>query len=253
MIEAADSPAGADLEQVLATWRDWQLPLQQRPRPIGPVPGGRTNQNHRLVAPGLGHDLLLRLNHPEPQRLGIDRAAERIVLDRVAGHGIGRPALHWDPDERFVVFGYLEARPWTRADMDCAAQRARLWPLIERLADIAPDLPRRRYHAYLCHYWQQLERAGRADRRLQRAWRDFEPRLQAFDQSGWQAGLVHHDLVPANVLDTGDRLVLIDWEYAAIGHPGIDAWSIAPEACREPFIPEMMGWINELWERLVKG
>jgi aminoglycoside phosphotransferase (APT) family kinase protein len=63
---------------------------------------------------------------------------------------------------------------------------------------------------------------------------------------------VHHDLVPANVLDTGDRLVLIDWEYAAPGHPDIDRWSVDPWRVTEPFVAEMMDWINGLWERLVR-
>ena len=239
-------------ESALATWPDWGLDLLQPPRLVGPVPGGLTNRNYRLAAPGYGQDLLLRLNHPDPDRLGIDRSAERVILAEAAEHGIGRPALYWDPSERFTVFGWLEARPWTQADFDDAGQRKRLWPLLERLADLPPDLPRRRYHPYLAHYWRQIEQAGLADHPLRQTWQEFETRLRAFDAAGWPARLVHHDLVPANVLDTGDHLVLIDWEYAAIGHPEIDRWSLDPESCREPFIAEMMGWINALWERLVR-
>jgi len=58
--------------------------------------------------------------------------------------------------------------------------------------------------------------------------------------------------VPANVLDRGDELILIDWEYAAMGHPGIDRWSVDPSAIDEPFIAELMAWINRLWERLLR-
>lgn len=86
---------------------------------------------------------------------------------------------------------------------------------------------------------------------LRRAWQDFEPRLRAFDASDRPARWVHHDLVPANVLDSGERLVLIDWEYAPVGHPEIDPWSVDPESCSKPFIAEMMSWINALWERLL--
>jgi len=242
-----------DLERTLDTWQDWGLDLRERPRLIGPVPGGLTNRNYQLHAPGLAQDLLLRLNHPQPARLGIDRAAERLILAEVSAHGIGRPALYWDPAARFTVFPWLEGRAWTAADFAQGSQRQRLWPLLERLAELQLDLPRRRYHAYLRHYWQQLERADAVEPDLHQAWQAFEPRLQAFDRADWPARLVHHDLVPANVLDTGKHLVLIDWEYAAIGHPDIDAWSVAPENCGDAFVPELLGWINALWERLVKS
>lgn len=239
-----------NLDGALETWREWGLELRERPRLVGPVPGGLTNRNYRLNAPGAGHDLLLRIHHPRSESLGIDRSAERIILTHVGEHGIGRPALYWDPSARFTVFEWMEGRAWTPADFARADQRARLWPLLERLAKVSPDLPRRRYHAYLCHYWQQLDRGDVVEHELRESWQAFEPRLRAFDRSDWPARLVHHDLVPANVLDTGGRLLLIDWEYAALGHPDIDVWSVAPERCGEPFVAELMGWVNALWERL---
>ena len=241
----------AELEQLLDEWRGWGLWLTGRPRVIARVPGGRTNRNFRLEAPGLENDLLLRLNHPDPVRLGIDRGLEHEILRLTAREGIGRPYLHWDPAQRFVLFPWLEARTWTSADLSRREQRARLWPLVEQLARITLARPRRRYHDYLCHYWQQLEGAGRVDAALAATWREFEPRLRAFDAAPWTARLVHHDLIPENILDTGQRLYLIDWEYAAPGHPDIDVWSVDPVAVADPFVAEMMGWINDLWERLI--
>ena len=241
-----------DLASALDTWPDWGLDLRQPPQLLGSVPGGLTNRNYRLSAPGYGQDLLLRLNHPESGRLGIDRGAERLILAEVADHGIGRPALYWDPFDRFTVFAWLDARPWTPDDFASPEQRARLWPLLDQLAGLSPALPRRNYQDYLSHYWRQIELAGLADDDLRRAWQDFQSRLRAFDAESRPARLVHHDLVPANILDLGERLVLIDWEYAALGHPEIDAWSVDRDSCREPFIAEMMGWINALWERLIR-
>ncbi|NBB91980.1 MAG: phosphotransferase [Gammaproteobacteria bacterium] len=241
----------ADLEALVDTWRDWGLPLGDRPRLVERIEAGRTNRNYRLSAPGLSHDILLRINHPAGERLGIDRERERDILLRTVGAGLTRPFLYWDPAHRFVVFPFLPGRAWTDAEFRDASQRERLWPMLERLHAIVLDRPRRRYHDYLRHYWQQLEQASRIDAALERDWREFEPRLEIFDASPWPARLVHHDLIPENILETEEGLYLIDWEYAAPGHPDIDVWTIDPSAVREPFVAEMMGWINGLWERMM--
>ncbi len=247
-----DAPDEA-LDKLLDSWRDWGLSLTRRPERLERIRSGRTNRNYRLSAPGRSEQLLLRVNHPDPGRLGIDRARERKILSWTADAGIARAYWYWDPDQRFVVFPWLPGRTWTATDLKDPGQLARLWPMIERTHALSPDGPRRRYHAYLQHYWQQLKRSGGADRELTDAWLDFEPRLEAFDQAAWPARLVHHDLIPDNIIDTGERLYLIDWEYAAPGHPDIDVWTVDPKSVREPFVAEMMGWINGLWERLMRA
>ncbi len=240
-------------ERLIDTWPDWDLGLKARPRLIEHIHSGRTNRNFRLSAPGLEQDLLLRVNHPAPGSLGIDRERERAILSLTADAGLTRPFLHWDPVGRFVIFPHLPGRAWTQTDLDDPRQRERLWPLIDRLHAIRPDWPRRDYHAYLNDYWYRLERAGLTDSALEDAWQNFEPRLQGFSRSNWPACLVHHDLVGGNILETDAGLYLIDWEYAAPGHADIDTWAIAPQAVGEPFIAEMMEWIIGLWERLIRA
>jgi thiamine kinase-like enzyme len=240
----------AAVQSMLDTWPDWGLQLTGRPRLAGKVQGGRTNRNYRLEAPGLRDDLLLRVNHPDPQRLGIDREREEAILAVTAQAGISRPVWYWDPNQRFVIFPYLPGRAWTDKDFEDEDQRARVWPLLERLHAIETAWPRRRYHDYVLGYWRALERAGRVDAALRSAWQAFEPELRAFDTASWSARLVHHDLIPDNILETDERLYFIDWEYAAPGYPGIDVWTIEPDAIEEPFVAELMGWINGLWERL---
>lgn len=240
-------------EALLGSWPQWGMPLNAPPVLKGGVPGGRTNRNFRLGAPGMGQDLLLRVNHPDPVSLGIDRDREHEILSLTARAGIGRPCLYRDPNGHFALFPWLEARTWSAADFASPVQRDRLWSLIERLGTIETTLPRRQYGQYLQHYWTQLDQAGLGDPDLLARWREFQAALEAFDRGPWTARLVHHDLIPANVLETSERLYLIDWEYAAPGHPDIDRWSVQPDAIEEPFIPELMGWINTLWERLMQA
>jgi len=246
-----DSAPTLRLAAALDGWSGWGLPLTGRPQLLHIVDGGRTNWNFRIAAPGLAGDLLLRLNHPDSVALGIDRTLERDILAVTADAGISRPFCHWDAADRFVVFPWLEARTWTKTDFASTHQRARLQSLIGRVHRIELDRPRRDYQAYLHHYLRQLKLAGPIEPALERRWAQFEPRLQAFAKAPWPARLVHHDLIPDNVLETNRRLYLIDWEYAAAGHPDIDTWSVDPETISDPFIAELMGWINDLWERLV--
>jgi len=243
----------AELSAILDAWPAWGVGLTGGPQILGPVQGGRTNRSFRLAGPGLNEHLLLRLNHPDPARLGIDRAMEREILCQTATAGISRPCLYWASDNSFAVFPWLDARPWTTADLACPDQRARLWPLIERLGDLRIHRPRRSYFTYLSNYWNQLEHAGAVDSALEKRWQQFARRLHSFDRASWRERLVHHDLIPANILDTGLRLYLIDWEYAAPGHPGIDAWYIARDCVEEPFIGELVDWTNDLWERIVRA
>jgi thiamine kinase-like enzyme len=242
----------ADLEQALAQWPDWPLPLTAPPRVEAELKSGRTNQNYRLSAPGLGDDLLLRLHRPDAERLGIDRERELLITQTTAEAGIGRPVWHWTGS--FSIFPFIPARPWRASDFSRPAQRDRLWPLIDALAELDIGTPRRRYSDYLQRYWQQLVAESRIDPPLAREWSAFWPDLLAFDEADWTAGLVHHDLIPANLLDTGNRLVLIDWEYAAMGHPGIDRWTVDPDSIGDSidasFIAALMAWINRLWARL---
>jgi thiamine kinase len=244
--------ASSGIEGLIDTWRDWELALSGRPQMIERVKAGKTNQNYRLSAPGLREDLLLRVNNPASSCLGIDRDREREILLLTSAAGISRPFLYWDPDQRFTVFPYLEGRAWACKDLEDPDCLARLRAMLDRLHEIEPPWPRRRYHPYVCNYWSQLEGRGRVDSALTRAWQSFEPRLKAFDCLDWPTRLVHHDLIPGNVLETPKGLCLIDWEYAAAGHPDIDVWTIDSSAVCEPFVAEMMKWINGLWERLIR-
>ncbi len=243
--------SGGALEQALDTWPDWCMGLKGRPSVIAPVPGGRTNLSYQLYAPGLPYELLLRLNNPQGESLGIRREHEERILETVAAAGITRGAGYWSPDYRFTVFRHIDARTWSASDLEHPYQRRRLQEMLARVHQLQPETPPRRYQDYLNHYWKQLDAAGMIEPELAKAWSDFWPRLGAFDCSGWEPVLTHHDLIPENILETDERLYLIDWEYAAIGHPDIDRWCLDPTLVLNPFIHELAQWTNDLWEKVV--
>lgn len=42
--------------------------------------------------------------------------------------------------------------------------------------------------------------------------------------------LCHNDLLPANLIDDGRRIWLVDWEYAGVGHPLFDLANVSSNA-----------------------
>lgn len=247
-----DAPS-AGLHQALSTWRAWGLPLSVQPSVEGLIPGGRTNRNYHLRTYGEGTDLVLRLNTRFAPRLGIRRTDEKVILQAVAEQGLAIAPLYWDPESRFTIFPYSEARTWSAVDFSDPRRRRQVWDLVEAAREIKPPTSVRRYSDYLMHYWQQLELADAIDSTLRHNWQVFYPELFAFDeQRDWAPKLTHHDLIPENILETEDRLYLIDWEYAALGHPEIDSWCLDPKSVRDPFLDLLARWTNDLWERLLQ-
>ncbi|WP_020210662.1 choline kinase family protein [Gilvimarinus chinensis] len=239
------------LQAILAGWRDWPLPLTAPPKVLGPIPGGRTNRNIKLEGAGYSQAFILRINNPRGRLLGIDRDDEAQIVHTAAIAGLTPEPLYRDPAHRFALLPFVKARTWTAADFANPMQRKRLLALLEKVHNLSPATDRRSYLRYLESYWQILQKNTHINTELAERWATFSARLAAFDQAPWPAELTHHDLIADNVLDTGSRLYLIDWEYAAIGHSDIDRWSIDPKLVNEPFIHELAQWTNDLWERVL--
>lgn len=243
-------PNTLGVESALATWHEWPLALSDPPTVIGPVSGGRTNRNIKITAPGHTGALIVRLNNPRSRALGINRCDEAKILASAANAGIAPASIYQDPHHRFTVMPFINARVWQAHDFNAPQQRQRLLTLLQSVRALKPATHKRSYYAYLAHYMQQLNAAGAVTTKLAQQWDAFAPTLHAFDRAPWPATLTHHDIIPENILDTGERLYLIDWEYAALGHGDIDLWCIDPALAHQPFITELATWTNDLWERV---
>ena len=78
-------------------------------------------------------------------------------------------------------------------------------------------------------YLQRLRRDPACDDTLLDRLSDDNARLE--EQLGPTVTVLgHNDLLPGNILDDGDRLWLIDWEYAGLGTPLFDLAGLASNA-----------------------
>jgi thiamine kinase-like enzyme len=196
-------------------------PVQGEPVPLD---GGITNRNFRIR---FGErDCVLRLPGRDTDLLGIDRAAERVATERAAALGIAPPLIA--ADDECMVTEWLPGAPIDgdrlRADPSTAAHALRAFhrsglelPVRFWIPDLLTDYARiiaERGGALPGEYHRTQELVARVA--------DVLPLTEPVP--------CHNDLLPGNVLATDadpGRALLVDWEYAGMGHPYFDLGNLA--------------------------
>jgi thiamine kinase-like enzyme len=189
-----------------------------------PLDGGITNRNYRVR---FGErDCVLRLPGRDTELLGIDRAAERVATERAAALGIAPPLIA--ADEECMVTEWLPGAPIDgdrlRANPSSAAQALRAFH------DSGLQLPVRFWIPDLLEDYARLisERGGELTdqyRRTQALVARIADALPLADPAP-----CHNDLLPGNILAADanpGHALLVDWEYAGMGHPYFDLANLA--------------------------
>ena len=175
---------------------------------------GPTNASYLLE--NAGEQYVLRVDKPDAVKLGLNRSNEKLVCTAVADAGLAPEPLYFDPVVGIYLRRYLPGRSWVDSDLDNPDNLQRLARLLRELHSLAPVgaafdplTAARRYAAQL----------GSEESRsiLHRS----EKLMQQITADSMAPALCHNDLVCHNVLE-GERLMLIDWEYASIGDPFFD-------------------------------
>jgi thiamine kinase-like enzyme len=194
----------------------------------GPTPlkGGITNRNYRVRFGG--RDCVVRLPGKDTALLGISREAELIAGRAAAGLGIGPAIVAAEPE--CVVTEYVAGEP-----MDASAVRASPEPVAAALRsfhDAGIELPVRFWVPELLASYARTvtERGAALPAEYEEVVRVTERIAAVLPLS--EPVACHDDLLPANVLrvDTGGGLMLVDWEYAGMGHRLFDLGNLAVNA-----------------------
>ncbi|MHA7878998.1 MAG: phosphotransferase [Saccharospirillum sp.] len=177
-------------------------------------PGGLCNRLYRLHS----HEgaFALRVNHPGSAQLGVDRVLEQRVLAAIAGQD-------WSPEVLECASGWLLSR-WVDGVTPARGERVdlpHLTTLMQSVHTVEVEGPVLNMAVRL----QALLDAGPAW--PEPALEGVQALLAAYRLPDTLC-LCHHDWHPGNVLVQGERWVLLDWEYAALGDPAMDvaaAWA----------------------------
>jgi thiamine kinase-like enzyme len=138
----------------------------------------------------------------------VSRSREKEASLAAAQAGLSPPVLYAAPD--VLVIAYIEGRTFTEADM--RARPADLAHLLRKAhTDVGTHLRGPANAFWVFH----VIRDYAASLKLPQ-YADLATRLEA-RQTPLPVVFGHHDLLPGNILDDGNRLWLIDWEYAGFG------------------------------------
>jgi thiamine kinase len=209
----------------------------QSPLRIEALAGGTVNVVYRVDS-AQGR-FILRLDGAAWRRPGVDRLRE-LALHRVAAAGGIAPAIIAAVPEQqgLLVTEFHEGRLWRAEDYGNPAWLHRLGERLYRLHRLQPP-----QMALFDPLQVGLRYAGLASAEHAAACASAMRRLEGdclqLRHGEWQAAVVHGDLWEGNLLQ-GERLWLLDWEYAQLTDPLMDV------ACLLAYYPQAASHQGEL-------
>jgi thiamine kinase-like enzyme len=220
-------PMAAGLDSRLDALLDTIPCTARRPRTVVDLAGGLTNRNLKVTTPD--GTVVVRIPGAGPALLGIDRDHEHTNSVAAAAAGVGAPVRHYRPGEGLVV----DFLPGTALTDDGLHDPA----VLERVARAC-----RRLHAgpRFVNEFDMFEVRARYRRivaehgfRLPPRYDEFAPAVERIrDALGPRDHTVpcNNDLLAGNLLDDGERIRIIDYEYSGNNDPCFELGNVWSEA-----------------------
>jgi ethanolamine transporter len=203
--------------------------LRDRQFTITPIEG-MTNRNYRLTLAD-GESYILRIARPEGALLGIDRDREAACTRAAADAGVAPEVVTYLPEQITLIRCFVEGQPLIAEDLRQprmlrnaaeALQRCHAQPAPAEAAAFSPFATARSYLERAREHEVALPTPAELDQALKLLGK-LEEQLQPAEPPC----LCHNDLLPANFIDDGQRVWIIDWEYAGRGDRFFDLGNLA--------------------------
>ncbi|MFM9074664.1 MAG: phosphotransferase [Bacteroidota bacterium] len=199
-----------------------------------PVDGGLTNRNFRVSAKA--GTFILRVSDPGTSLLGISRDHERINARRAAEAGVAPPLADTLPEQLAMATHWLEAKTIHPEDLFADHRLLDRMAAAMRTLHNAPAFEGRFYFPEVRRRY--LETVQRNNWFLPHDYLELDLKVQQLESA---IALnpepfvpCNNDLLPENFLDDGNRIWIIDYEYAGMNHPSFELGHLASEA----FLPD---------------
>jgi thiamine kinase-like enzyme len=208
--------------------------------------GGITNRNFLVTAAGARDRYVLRLAGNDTHLLGISREVEHAATVAAAGVGVGPEVVAFIRPEGYLVTRFIEGSPVPLASVHRPETLAKVADSLRRFHDGPPIpglfMPFRIVEAYRALAMArgvaippEYELAMSISRRIELAFLAAPVELRP----------CHNDLLNANFIDDGERIRIVDWEYAGLGDPFFDLGNFS---VNHDLSPEEDAILLEAWE-----
>jgi thiamine kinase-like enzyme len=215
-VEAELAAALAALEPVIGR-------AESEPEPLD---GGITNRNFRLLVGG--DDVVVRLPGKDTELLGIDREAERAATAAAAAAGVGPDVVAFLTEPACLVTRFITGRPLTAEELRAPELLGQAAAAL-RAFHAGPPL-RTTFDAFaIVDAYHATAQARGA--RVPEAYPELLAGAAAIRAAlrGPEHAPVpcHNDLLTANFLHDGERVRIVDWEYAGVGDRYFDLGNLS--------------------------
>lgn len=213
--------------------------------PVDPQPlsGGITNVN--FVVEDVGRKFVVRVGEDIPvhqimrfNEVAASRAAELA--------GISPAVRHQEPG--VLVIDYIDGKTFSEEDVRVPANLERILPVIKRCHQQIPT--KLRGPALMFWVFHVIrDYAGTLEAGESRHLGRLPELLSAAATLERAVGPIdvvfgHNDLLPANFIDDGERIWLVDWDYAGFNSPLFDLGGLASN---NGLTPEQEDWMLETY------
>ena len=198
----------------------------QNPTDITPINGGITNVNVGVT--NNNKKYVVRIGKDIPEH-GVMRWNELALSKAAQSLGVSPAVVHYEPG--ILVLEFIDSQTFEEADVRKSKNLMRITSLVAKThREIGQYLntPILTFWPFQVNqsYMSRLE-SDRSPHMSKLA--DLKRQLELLQDAIGQVDLVigHNDLLAANILDDGDQLWLIDWEYGGFNTPLFDLAGLA--------------------------
>jgi thiamine kinase-like enzyme len=200
---------------------------------VSDLSGGLTNRNLKVTTPDGVY--VARLSSPESALLAIDRDAEHANSVAAAASGAAPDVIAFAPEVNVLVVRFVDGTTWSPADVLEPSNAPRVAGALRTLhagPRFVNDFDMLRLQP------QYLELCLERGFRLPDRYLDFTEHAAAMGDALAVRPVptvpCNNDLLAANVIDTGDRVWLIDYEYSGNNDPFFEVGNLWSEATGTP-------------------
>src|SRR5918994_3272384 len=186
--------------------------------------GGITNHNLKVEVDG--ERFVLRVAGKGTNLLGIDRVAEVAATEAAAAAGIGPEVVDFVQPEGWLVTRFIEGETPSVERMREPYMLVRVAAALRAFHD-GPEIPGTFDSFRVVEVYRRtaLDRGGEVPETYEWA-HEIAERIEA-KRSAEEPVPCHNDLLNAHFLDDGERLRIVDWEYAGMGDRFFDLANFA--------------------------